>query len=467
MSSQGMLKSNAIGLKDLVMIAIGGMVGSAIFTLSGVTYLTAGPAAILSWIIGAAILLVYALNLAELASCYNKAGGTFVFPARVLGRTVYQRTFFGWIAGWGRLWDVLFATSFTAIYVSQYLGAIFPGVESYQVLCAIIAIIIVWFLNCKGIRLMGKTNNVLTGFLIAACAVFIIFAFINIEPANFIPFFGQGTGGKYGFLEAIPVAMLGYGCIIAIACTAEEVKDPRRNIPRALFYGMGIVSAIYLLMLIATYGLFSFQSFIESGYATYAPQKFAVLNAMSHFPWLTKLISLAAIFALFTTMLILCMDAGRTIMAISRAGLLPRKLGDISLKTSTPIVALSVGSAISLFMALFPQYAIVIVKGGAMAEAITIMIIAMTMIAHRRTGYAPPGTFRCPGGIFIPILTIIIILILITQFDTTTYIVTGTAYAIGLAIYLLAFIFNRKNFTLANVESDNCQSTTDNIAAAK
>lgn len=219
-------------------------------------------------------------------------------------------------------------------------------------------------------------------------------------------------------------------------------------------------------MLITTYGLFTYQSFASSGYAIYAPQKFAVLTVMSQYPWLAVIVSLAALLALVTTMLILCMDSGRTIMAISRAGLLPKRLGNVNNKTSTPVAALSVSAGISLVLALFPQYATIIVKGGAASEAITIMIIAMTMIAHRKKGVIPEGAFRCPGGITLPIMTIIIILVLLTQSDTTTFIVAGSAYAIGLTIFLLAFIFNRKNFTLANVESESAQniSSSENVA---
>lgn len=454
-NEQGSLRHGAIKVTDLMMIAIGGMVGSAIFSLAGPTYMLAGPSAILTWVIAAGILAIYALNLAELASAYRVAGGTFAFPALVIGKNIYRRTFIGWLSGWGRLWDVLIAISFTSLYFAQYLGALFPGAERFQVSIAIITIVITAVLNSLGIKIMGKANTVLTVLLLLSCGIFIVFAFINMNPSHFVPFFGQGTGGKNGIFQAIPIAMLGYGCIIAVSNMAEEVENPKKNIPKAIFLGVGITAGLYVLMLIATYGLVPWQDFIDNPAALYAPQRYAVETAMPQNIWLTKLISLGALLALMTTLLVLCMDAGRTIMTVARAGLMPSILGKVNTKTGTPIFAIVLASLVGIVLSLFPDVALDIVKSGAMTQAITIAIIAFTVIIHRRkTKVVDPEAFRAPGGIVFPILTIIIVATLLTQFPSRVYIISLIGYGIGLLIYFIAYCTNRKNFALISCDSN-------------
>lgn len=453
MTNEGVtLKRNALKLQNLIMIAVGGMVGSAIFSLSGQTYALAGPAAILTWIIGAAIVLVYALNLAELASYYPKAGGTFVFPSAILGKSPIQKTFIGWIAAWGRLWDVLIAISFTSLFVAQYLSGLIPGAEKYQVGIALVSIFIIWLLNVLGIRLMGNTNAILVLFLLVMCAVFIVMAVLHINPQNFVPFFGQGQRGFSGFLGAIPIAMLGYGSIIAVACTAEEVENPRRNIPKAILYGMLIVVVMYVLMLFATYGLVPWQEFIGNNYALFAPQQYAITQALPQFSWLLSLISFSALLALFTTMLVLCMDAGRTIMVISKAGVLPSVFGAINPKTQTPIAGLTIGCCVSAMLALFPQFAMDIVSSGALTSAITIFIIAITVIVNRRKAGKPEGVFTTPGGYSVPVVTMIIIAIVLTQLQSTAYIITVASYLLALIIYAAAYLTNRSNMKTYDVK---------------
>lgn len=451
-NGEATLKRNALTLQNLIMIAVGGMVGSAIFSLSGQTYALAGPAAILTWVIGAGVVLVYALNLAELASYYPRAGGTFVFPSAVLGKTPKQKTLIGWIAAWGRLWDVLIAISFTALFVAQYLSGLIPGAENYQVAIALVTIVIIWLLNALDIQLMGKVNTILVVFLTVMCAVFIGVGVGYINPQNFVPFFGQGQRGFSGFLGAIPIAMLGYGSIIAVACAAEEVENPRRNIPKAIFYGMLIVVVMYVLMLIATYGLVPWQEFVDNNWALFAPQQYVISRALPQFPWLSPLISFSALIALFTTMLVCCMDAGRTIMAISKAGVLPSIFGEINPKTHTPVAGLTIACCISAVLSLFPQFAMDIVSSGAMTSAITILIIAITVIANRKKAGRPDGVYITPGGYFVPIATMAIIAVVITQLESTAYLITAVSYAIALCIYAAAYSFNRQNFAVPSTD---------------
>ena len=92
-----------LGTLECVMILVGGMVGSAVFSLSGLTYAMAGAGTIVSWIIGGLILLLYGLETAELCSIYPESGGIFVFPHEALGKTRLGKEAWGWGAAWSLL----------------------------------------------------------------------------------------------------------------------------------------------------------------------------------------------------------------------------------------------------------------------------------------------------------------------------------------------------------------------------
>lgn len=106
------LQKGGLGTLECVMILVGGMVGSAIFSLSGLTYTVAGPAAILSWIIGAVILLMYGLQVAELTAIYPHSGGIFVYPYEALGKSKKSKQAWGWIAAWSLLNVNIFGSCF-------------------------------------------------------------------------------------------------------------------------------------------------------------------------------------------------------------------------------------------------------------------------------------------------------------------------------------------------------------------
>lgn len=119
-------QGGSLGLWTCVAMIAGGMIGSSIFSLSGLTMTAAGPAAIITWAIAAAIMLCYGLVCAELSTRFPKSGGVFVFPSKALGKTEEQGRLWGWISTWGYINANIVAIAFAAIYVGTYLSVGFP-----------------------------------------------------------------------------------------------------------------------------------------------------------------------------------------------------------------------------------------------------------------------------------------------------------------------------------------------------
>ena len=206
-------KGGSLNLLAAVTMIAGGMIGSAIFSLSGLTMYSAGPAAILSWVIAALIMLCYGLVCAELATRFPKSGGVFVFPTKALGKTEKQGRFWGWISVWGYFNANIVAVAFAAIYVGTYLSVGFPVFEGMQIPLAVGSVILVYLMNIMKMSSLGKLNNILVAGIVITMLIYIVTSVVTgaFETSNLIPFFSQGAGGNLGFISVVPTAMTGYG----------------------------------------------------------------------------------------------------------------------------------------------------------------------------------------------------------------------------------------------------------------
>lgn len=451
--------NNGKGLtpKVCIMMAIGGMVGSSIFTLSGVTYGMAGAGAILTWIIAAAVLLLYSLNIAELATTFPRSGGIYVYPHAVIGKTSFVKDLAGWLASWSWLNVTIFGSAFSAICVSTYLQEFIPIVKdsaTIQFLIPLIWLAFVWWMNAKSINAMGKIHNLLTFSLMFVLGIYIILGLVNGKTENLSPFIA-GTMGTQGVIAGIPIAMLAYGSIIAVASFAGDIQDAKRNIPKIIGSAVVITVAIYTLILLSTFMMAPSSDFVENPGIQYYPLAYALGNAIGgkSYGWIVSIVPLSALLALTTNMSIMVLDASRTLMATAESGFLPKSLSKLHDTRKTPIHALSVVTLLAALLTLKPDLIWLIINTGSICSAITVGIIAITLMVLRskqKNGLIKEeGVFKVPGGNLFPIITIVVIaitLVLLYMGDggALSFLMTAGWYLIGLAIFGAKMVFGNK-----------------------
>ncbi|MGB7604091.1 MAG: APC family permease [Lutisporaceae bacterium] len=401
-----------LGLLDSSTILIGGMIGSAIFSLSGVTILNAGPASIISWVIAAVILFAYGLQTAELSTIYPHSGGIFVFPAKSLGSNEKQGRLWGWISTWAYLFGCWAGAAFSAIYVSIYLGVGFPFFSKYQVPIAIAIVVICGLLNLVNMAVTGKANTIMTIGLAGTMVLFVGVALSSgqWDAAMLVPFFTQGAEGTWGFMSAIPIAMVAYGSIVAVSFMVGEIKDPNKTVPKAMAIAMGIVVSLYVLVMVTVLGLVGSGFLQQNPGMAYIPLYAAAFTKLAAIPWLTKLISISAVLALITTILVVMALAARALQASANSGILPKFLAKNNEKSGVPVNAQIVVMLVVGLIAAFPKLTNLIVNLGSLCNAIVVAIICMTIIGARKRNPYVPGNFRAPGGDILPIATLIIII---------------------------------------------------------
>ena len=386
----------------MAMIA-GGMIGSSIFSLSGLTMTAAGPAAIITWAIAAAIMLCYGLVCAELSTRFPKSGGVFVFPSKALGKTEEQGRLWGWISTWGYINANIVAIAFAAIYVGTYLSVGFPIFGKLQIPLAIGSIILILVLNSMKFALAGKVNNLLVLGLALTMIAYVIIAFVSgaWDGSTLVPFFTQGSGGSTGFLAMVPTAMTGYGSIVAMAFMVSEVKNPNKNVPK---------SVLYLGIILATVGMVSAQFLMDNPGMQFIPLYAAAFTKLASIPWVSKLISVAALLALLTTMLTVMSLTSRAIQAAADKGLMPEGLAKNN-KAGVPFNAAVLVTIPCVVIACFPQFTSTIVSFGALFAAMTISINIVSLLVARKKFNLPEGAFHAPGGNVLPVVALALIII--------------------------------------------------------
>jgi amino acid transporter len=228
-----------LGLAEALSIGVGTMIGAGIFVLPGFIISRAGPAAVISFLLGGIVALFCAMSAAEVATGMPKSGGGYYMISRALGPV------WGAIIGWGSWFGLIFATAFYAIGFGEYVHA-FTGVSAMSL--GVGMTILLGVLNLVGAKAASSLQN-----LIVAALVLIMVLFVGrAAPATSIGYLSEGfapfgVGAIFGGTATLFVTYCGFG---EVASMAEEIKNPGRNLPRALLGSVVAVTVLYCVVVL-------------------------------------------------------------------------------------------------------------------------------------------------------------------------------------------------------------------------
>lgn len=248
-----------MSLLDATLIGVGAMIGAGIFVLIGIAAGVAGPGLIITFLLNAVIALLTAMSYAELGSCYHDAGGGYLWVKEGLPK------WNGFLSGWMSWFAHAVACSLYALgfgaYFEHLLGEfaiVMPhwGFLSPQKILAAGTAILFAYVNFKGASETGKIGNLVT---ITKIIILLIFIGFGLElilrkgdwQTTFSPFLPNGFGGVFKAMGLTFIAFQGFE---VIAQSSEEIKNPRKNIPRAVFLSLIIVVPIYIFVAITAIG---------------------------------------------------------------------------------------------------------------------------------------------------------------------------------------------------------------------
>ncbi len=248
--------SRDLGLFDVTMIGVGAMIGAGIFVLTGIAAGAAGPALILAFFLNGIIALLTAMAYAELGSAFPEAGGGYLWVKEALGGT--QGFLGGWMSWFAHaVAGSLYALAFGRFATELYRMAGLPdfGLSTKAMVLAFMSAIVILFtfLNYRGVSEAGTVGNVVTLTKVTILGVFCAFGLKAMlqHPDKWVPLFTKDfmPYGIKGVLVAMGLTFIAFEGYEIIAQSGEEIKDPRRNLPRATF--ISIIAVVFIYMLVA------------------------------------------------------------------------------------------------------------------------------------------------------------------------------------------------------------------------
>lgn len=312
--------ARSIGLWGAVVTLVGIVIGVSIYILPGALAATAGPAVILSYLV-ASLMAVFSCTIAaQLGAALPVSGASFVSVSRLVS------PLWGFLAVWMNLGGGVLGVALLAYGFADYLQVVWPAVD--RTMAAATLVILLGGLNLLGARdtIIGQALMV-AAFMIAL-VVFVAAGSVHVDAARFSPFMPNGLGPVLS--AAIP-AYFSYAGFTFIIDIGGEIKDPARNIPRALAISFLLVVTIYVAVAAVIVGNIPWPEL--AGIA--APVGEVAGRVLPG--WVATGITLTAIAAAATSVNAILLAYSRDMLAMARVGLLPEALGRISPRHGEPV----------------------------------------------------------------------------------------------------------------------------------
>lgn len=366
----------SLGFFETFAIGTGTMIGAGIFILPSIAISQAGPASIISFLIGGLISMATAISVAELATGMPKAGGSYYFISRAMGAS------FGAIIGFGAWLALVFKGSFALVGLADYVFVLYP---IPILITAIVSGLILILINYRGARSSGSLQNIIVIFLLAILAIFIMQGSLIVEASNFSPFMPFGPTSIFATTGLIFISYLG---ITQLAALSEEVKNPAKNLPRALIASVVTVTLIYTAIMIVISGTLTFEESIN----TNTPLVDVAIMMDGTFG--KVMIVLAGLFATISTANAAVLSSSRFPFAMGRDKLIPEWFVKIHDKHETPHRAIIVSGIVMIALLLIFNVEQLAKLGSAFNILIYVLINASVIILRKRSlkGYKPTFT---------------------------------------------------------------------------
>jgi len=418
-----------IGFWGATGIGIGAIIGTGIFVLIGVASGIAGPGVILSFIIAGFVALLTGLSTAELSSFIHESGGSYIYTTKAFG------AFPGFVVGWMKSFDYIVGASAVSVgfaaYFTYFVGI--PSTTGTLVIVATVWPLVLMLLNMKGLQEASWTNNLLVALKILALVIFIVAGAAALigsgNYSNYHPFFPQGFSGVMSGAAIIFFAFIGFN---TIAVMAEEVKNPEKNVPRAILFAFAVCTIIYIGVSLVAVGIVNWEALRSSS----APLEFALKNITDNI-FILQFVAISALFATTSVIMASIMGGSRALFAMARQGVLPKVLSTIS-RQSVPVF--------TILLSGFIISGIVLVTDGNLdwlaslfnfGTLLTFFFINLSLLRLRKLMPDAKRSFKVPLYPYTPVFAMISCIILAFYLNANAVITAVFFLVTGIVVYYL------------------------------
>ncbi|PYO11496.1 MAG: amino acid permease [Gemmatimonadetes bacterium] len=458
----------ALGAGDLIMLAIGAVIGAGIFGSIGsaaagqvdaagnVIRVGAGPALVVSFVLLGAACALAGLCYAELASMIPQAGSAYAYSYATLGELV------AWIIGWDLILEYAVGNVAVAISWGDYFKSLVgdwisipvwlttgyrtallssnpdvhgllqnaPQIGGIPILINVPAFAIVAFITwllLLGVRESARANNIMVAVKLLVLALFIIMGTQHINTANYHPFAPNGFKGIHQGAAIVFFAYIGFD---AISTAAEETKNPQRNLPIGILGGLAICTVIYVIIGVVLTGMVP-----SKNLGTAADPLAYALNATG-MTNIAKIVALGAVFSMAAVLLVFQYGQPRIFFAMARDGLLPHWASKVHGRYRTPyITTILTGIFVALWSLIGDAGETYDLTNIGTLFAFALVCIGVMVLRH--TDPERPRPFRVPVVYFVAPVGAALCVFVMRGLPHLAWVRFGWWLAFGLLLYAL------------------------------
>ena len=365
-------------LFNIYTIATGATIASGFFLLPGLAFAQAGPAMVISYLIAAVPVIPALLSTAELSTAMPRAGGVYFFLDRSMGPMM------GTIGGLGTWLALILKTAFALVGIGAYMSLYLPHME--MLLVAFSFAVIFGLINLFGAKRSGFFQIILVISLLILLTIFTITGFSGVDTGHFSGLFDQDLNNIFSTAGLVYVSYVG---LSKIASVSEEVKNPEKNIPRAMFLALGTAILVYICGTFIIIGLVP-AAVLDGDLTPVATAAEISLGSTG-----ALLMTIAAVFAFFSVANAGILSCSRYPLAMSRDHLMPPFLKKLS-RNKTPVNSVILTVLVVLLVLIFFDPAKIAKLAGAFQLLLFALISgAVIVMRESRLVSYDPG-FRSP-----------------------------------------------------------------------
>jgi APA family basic amino acid/polyamine antiporter len=438
---------------DLTVFGVGVIIGTGIFVLTGQqAAINAGPAIVLSFLIAGIVCALAALCYAEFAATVPVAGSAYTFSYATLGE------FVAWVIGWDLCLELALGAAVVARGWSAYLQSLFDlptwlaGDRAIPDWGAVLIVVSLTAVGVVGTKVSGRFTAVLVAVKLAVVLTVIGAGLFFVRAANYTPFVPpaepaeRASGGEapllqvlagvtpqhfgwFGVVAAASIVFFAYIGFDVVATTAEETRNPQRDMPRGILGSLAICVLLYMAVAAVITGMSRYPD-LNTG----APLARAFDNVGQE--WIANLISLGAVAGITTVILVLMLGQSRVLFAMARDGLLPPVLASVHPRFGTPwLVTVLVGAVVTAMAAFVPLSELS--ELTSIGTLFAFVLVSIGVVVLRRTRPDLHRPFRVPWVPVLPVASVLACLWLMLNLPVQTWLRFVAWMALGLMVYLV------------------------------
>lgn len=438
-----------LGLLPLMMLGIGGTVGTGIFFVLNQAVPFAGPAVLISFIIAGVVAGLTAICYAELASSVPVSGSSYSYAYATLGELPAMAVAACLMLEYG------VSTAAVAVgwseYLNQFLGNLF-GLRLPEVLSlspeqggiinlpAVILVLLCMLLLIRGVSESTTVNTIMVFIKIGVLLLFAVIGLFGWNSNHFADFAPFGVAGITAGAGIIFFSFIG---LDVIATAGDEAKNPQRNLPLALMGALVVVTAIYVITAVVAVAAQPWTEFEgqQAGLST-------ILQNITGSTWPGTLVAAGAIISIFSVTLVVLYGQTRILFTMSRDGMMPPIFHKVNRRTLTPVPnTLIVSIVIAVLAGVVPLN--FLAEMTSIGTLVAFIVVAVGVMVLRRREPGLPRSFKVPLYPVTPILAILGCLWIIKDLRAVTIYVFLVWTVIILGFY---FLYGRKHSVLAEKE---------------